>query len=79
MLEHRLIDGIVSTGANVIHDIVESIGQPHYAIDPTTVDDAELGALKLNRVYDTILPKTASLSPSTGCSTSSTNSTRTSH
>jgi len=57
LLEQRLIDGIVSTGANVIHDIVESIGQPHYAIDPTTVDDAELGRLKLNRVYDTILPE----------------------
>ena len=55
LLEHRLVDGIVTTGANAIHDIVESIGQPHYAIDPTHVDDAELGRLKLNRVYDTIL------------------------
>lgn len=57
LLERRLIDGIVSTGANVIHDIVETIGQPHYAIDPTAVDDATLGELKLNRVYDTILPE----------------------
>ena len=57
LLEQRLIDGVVSTGANVIHDIVESLGQPHFAIDPTTVDDAELGELKLNRVYDTILPE----------------------
>jgi deoxyhypusine synthase len=57
LLEERLIDGIVSTGANVIHDIVETMGQPHYAIDPTTVNDATLGELKLNRVYDTILPE----------------------
>jgi deoxyhypusine synthase len=57
LLERRLIDGIVSTGANAIHDIVETMGQPHYAIDPTTVDDSELGELKLNRVYDTILPE----------------------
>ena len=57
LLEHRLIDGIVTTGANAIHDIVECMGQPHYAIDPTTVDDSKLGELKLNRVYDTIMPE----------------------
>jgi deoxyhypusine synthase len=57
LLEERMIDGIVSTGANVIHDIVETMGQPHYAIDPTTVNDATLGELKLNRVYDTIMPE----------------------
>jgi deoxyhypusine synthase len=57
MIESRLIDGIVSTGANCIHDIVECIGQPHYRIDPTRVSDAKLGELKLNRVYDTIMPE----------------------
>lgn len=57
MIEHRLIDGIVSTGANCIHDIVESIGQPHYRIDPSHVSDGKLGELKLNRVYDTVMPE----------------------
>jgi deoxyhypusine synthase len=57
LLEQRLVDGIVTTGANAIHDIVECMGQPHYAIDPVTVDDSKLGALKLNRVYDTIMPE----------------------
>lgn len=57
MIEHRLIDGIVSTGANCIHDIVESIGQPHYRIDPVRVSDTLLGELKLNRVYDTVMPE----------------------
>jgi deoxyhypusine synthase len=57
LIEHRLIDGIVSTGANIIHDIVETIGQPHYRIDPTRVSDATLGELKLNRVYDTVMPE----------------------
>lgn len=57
MIENRLVDAIVSTGANIIHDIVESIGQPHYRIDPTRVSDAQLGELKLNRVYDTIMPE----------------------
>ena len=57
LIEHRLIDGIVSTGANIIHDIVESVGQPHYRIDPVRVSDAKLGELKLNRVYDTVMPE----------------------
>ena len=57
LIEHRLIDGIVSTGANCIHDIVECIGQPHYRIDPTRVSDAKLGELRLNRVYDTLMPE----------------------
>jgi deoxyhypusine synthase len=57
LIEHRLIDGIVSTGANIIHDIVECIGQPHFRIDPTRVSDAKLGELRLNRVYDTVMPE----------------------
>lgn len=57
LIEHRLIDGIVSTGANIIHDIVETVGQPHYRIDPTRVSDAKLGELRLNRVYDTVMPE----------------------
>jgi deoxyhypusine synthase len=57
MIERRMIDGIVSTGANVIHDMVESLGHGHYRIDPTTVDDALLGEYKLNRVYDTVMPE----------------------
>ncbi|MGH2584433.1 MAG: deoxyhypusine synthase family protein, partial [Dehalococcoidia bacterium] len=57
LIEYRLIDGIVSTGANIIHDIVESIGQPHFRIDPTRVSDAKLGELRLNRVYDTVMPE----------------------
>jgi len=57
LIESRLVDGIVSTGANIIHDIVETIGQPHFRIDPTRVSDATLGELKLNRVYDTVMPE----------------------
>ena len=57
MIERRLIDGIVSTGANVIHDLVECLGYGHYRIDPEHVDDALLGEYKLNRVYDTVLPE----------------------
>ncbi len=57
MIERRLIDGIVSTGANVIHDLVECLGFGHYRIDPDKADDALLGEYKLNRVYDTVMPE----------------------
>ncbi len=57
MIERRLIDGIVATGANVIHDLVEVLGFGHYRIDPEKSDDALLGEYKLNRVYDTVLPE----------------------
>lgn len=57
MIERRLIDGIVSTGANVIHDLVECLGHGHYRIDPEKTDDAVLGEYKLNRVYDTVMPE----------------------
>ncbi|MGD9892624.1 MAG: deoxyhypusine synthase family protein [Dehalococcoidia bacterium] len=57
LIENRLIDGIISTGANIIHDIVETIGQPHFRIDPTRVSDAKLGELRLNRIYDTVMPE----------------------
>lgn len=57
LIENRLIDAIVSTGANIIHDIVETIGHPHFRIDPTRVSDAKLGELRLNRIYDTVMPE----------------------
>jgi deoxyhypusine synthase len=55
LLEKRVIDGIVTTGANCIHDFVECLGYGHHPVDPSNVDDHSLGALKLNRIYDSVL------------------------
>ena len=54
LLRHRLIDALVSTGANLFHDIYECRGTPHYIGSPHE-DDLKLRAAHLDRVYDTFL------------------------
>jgi deoxyhypusine synthase len=52
LLEHRLIDCVVSTGANLFHDIYETLGHPHY-IGSEHADDLALYQQRLDRVFDT--------------------------
>jgi len=52
LIERRYIDCLVSTGANLFHDIYETLGTPHYMGLPEA-DDEELFAGGLDRVYDT--------------------------
>jgi deoxyhypusine synthase len=52
LIENRLIDGLVSTGANLFHDVYESLGHPHY-IGTAQTDDMELYRNRLDRVFDT--------------------------
>ncbi len=54
LLEHRLIDILVSTGANLFHDIYECLGTPHLLGRPDE-DDMKLREARLDRVYDTYL------------------------
>jgi deoxyhypusine synthase len=54
LLRHRLIDVLVSTGANLFHDIYESMGTPHYIGSPDE-DNMKLRKAHLDRVYDTLL------------------------
>ena len=52
LIEHRYIDCLVSTGANLFHDAYESLGHPHYMGSPEA-DDEQLYKAGLDRVYDT--------------------------
>jgi len=54
LIKHRLIDVLVSTGANLFHDIYECLGTPHFLGDPQE-DDVKLRDQHLDRVYDTYL------------------------
>lgn len=50
------IDILVTTGANLVHDIIESIGLHHYkGVD--AADDIELKHCAINRIYDVFLPE----------------------
>jgi deoxyhypusine synthase len=52
LIANRYVDCLVSTGANLYHDLHETRGQRHYIGSPH-VDDAALAAERIDRVYDT--------------------------
>src|SRR4029450_7125206 len=52
LILHRYIDCLVSTGANLYHDLHETRGQHHYVGSPHA-DDAALAEAPIERVYDT--------------------------
>lgn len=52
LIAHRYIDCLVSTGANLYHDLHETRGRHHYLGSPHA-DDAALQAEHIDRVYDT--------------------------
>jgi deoxyhypusine synthase len=57
LIEHKLIDVIVSTGANIIHDIVDAFSNIGHYIGTANVDDNELFHHRINRIYDVFLPE----------------------
>ena len=54
LIKNRLIDCLVSTGANFFHDIHETIGRLHYQCSPS-IDDVELQKNLIDRMYDTLV------------------------
>src|SRR5688500_920923 len=52
LLEHRFVDCLVSTGANLYHDLHETRGRRHFIGSPLE-NDAALQAERIDRVYDT--------------------------
>ncbi len=52
LIAHRYVDCLVSTGANLYHDLHETRGQRHYVGSPHA-DDAALAEEHIDRVYDT--------------------------
>ena len=52
LIANRYVDCLVSTGANLYHDLHETRGQHHYVGSPHA-DDAALAEERIDRVYDT--------------------------
>lgn len=52
LIQHRYVDCLVSTGANLYHDLHETRGLKHYLGSPQA-DDAALAQEQVDRVYDT--------------------------
>src|ERR1041385_8162105 len=53
LLKNRYIDVLVSNGANLFHDLHETLGRHHYQGEPT-LDDAQLQEQLVDRLYDTL-------------------------
>ena len=53
LIQHRFIDCLVATGANLYHDLHETRGRRHFMGSPQ-LDDAALAAERIDRVYDTL-------------------------
>lgn len=55
LINHNMVDVIVSTGANIVdQDFFEALGFHHYIGDPLT-DDEVLRQLRIDRIYDTYI------------------------
>ncbi len=53
MIKNRLIDCLVSTGANLFHDLHETLGRLHFQCSPS-IDDVDLQENLIDRMYDTL-------------------------
>ncbi|MFH1210126.1 MAG: deoxyhypusine synthase [archaeon] len=54
LLDNGYIDVFVTTGANLTHDLIESLGQKHY-IGTDKVDDNELNKKGIDRIYNVFM------------------------
>ena len=57
LIENDLIDVIVSTGANTIHDLVDAVSNIGHYVGSSNVNDDDLFKARINRIYDTFLPE----------------------
>jgi deoxyhypusine synthase len=56
MIKNKWVDIIVSTGANITHDIACSFGEKYIQCDVAKVDDLDLRKKGFDRIYDVISP-----------------------
>ena len=56
LIRKKLIDVLVSTGANMVHDLIEALGGHHYK-GHWFVDDFLLYKYHISRIYDVFVPE----------------------
>ena len=56
LIRKRMIDALVSTGANMVHDLIEALGGHHYQ-GHWFVDDYLLYKYHIYRIYDVFVPE----------------------
>jgi deoxyhypusine synthase len=58
VIKHRLIDCLVSTGANLFHDLHETLGNAHFQ-GSEHVDDTRLATMGIDRIHDVFASEVA--------------------
>jgi deoxyhypusine synthase len=58
LVDEKRVHGIVTTGANVTHDMLEALGHRHIA-GSETLDDTKLRRQGLSRIYDVLVTQKA--------------------
>jgi deoxyhypusine synthase len=56
LIRRRFVDAVVTTGANVVHDLLEALGGHHYK-GHWNVDDSLLYKHHVYRIYDVFVPE----------------------
>ncbi|MFX1274835.1 MAG: deoxyhypusine synthase family protein [Promethearchaeota archaeon] len=57
LMENKLIDVLVTTGANIIHDLVDVVSGIGHYVGSSEVSDDDLFENRINRIYDVFLPE----------------------
>jgi deoxyhypusine synthase len=57
LIENKLIDVIISTGANITHDFIDATVNGGHYLGSDKVDDEDLFKHRINRIYDVFLPE----------------------
>jgi deoxyhypusine synthase len=57
LMEHKLIDVLITTGANITHDLVDAASNIGHYVGSVNVSDDELFRHRINRIYDIFLPE----------------------
>ncbi len=56
LVEHGYVNAIVTSGANIVHDLVEAYGGGHYRVPPGD-DDFSLREAGMGRIADIVVPE----------------------
>ena len=56
LIKHRMVDVVVSTGAQLYHDLYEALGHKHY-LGTHLIDDLQLNEQAIDRIYDVFVPE----------------------
>lgn len=57
LMEYKLIDVLVTTGANITHDLVDVFSSVGHYLGNSNANDDDLFKHRINRIYDVFLPE----------------------